>query len=259
MRAKKLLVIALAAIFGLTVLLSFAFIFSIKQVKAEYSVDNATDVTKLEKSLNTFVGKNLLFLDVEEIKTELSKYPYFEVSNIEKNYPNVINLKIKERREVYCIEQNQFIYILDQTGFVLNKISVEDFAEVGEDRILLEVQGVDNLKLTVGKKITSDQNSLFVSVFDMAKAINLTDCINKISIINQKEFERVELCTDTGVKIEIWKPEVLGVEKITKAIAFYDVADDYLKAFDTIVGYFNEKKGEVDADWSSQIEGGQNV
>ena len=260
MRAKKLLVIALAAVFGLTALLSFAFIFSVKRVKVEYSVSQTIDISEVENSLSQFVGKNLLFLDLEEIETELNDYPYFKVETIKKSFPNVVEMKISERREVYCLTYQNNVYILDQTGFILNKIAVVDFEGVGNDRIELDIQGVEGLNLQVGSRIQSDDNSFIDSVLQMASAVELTDCINKISIVNDKstEYKGAYFYTHTGVKMEIRKPEVLGVEKITKVFEVYDDITDYLKAFDTLIGYSNDQ-GEIFVDWSSQSEGGQNV
>ena len=260
MRAKKILVIVLAAIFGLTVLFSFAFIFSVKRVKVDYLVSQTTDVTQIEMSLNQFVGKNLLFLDLEDVETEIKKYPYFKVDSIKKSYPNVIELNVTERREVYCITLDNYVYILDQTGFVLNKVAVAEFEGVGDNRIELDIQGVEGLTLTIGNKIQSQDMPFIDSVLQMASAVDLTDCIDKISIVNDNSFEYkgAFFYTHTGVKMEIRKPEVLGVEKITKVFEVYDDISDYLKAFDSLIGYSNDQ-GEIFVDWSSQSEGGQNV
>lgn len=260
MRAKRFLVIALAVVFGLTALLSFAFIFSVKRVKVAYSVSQSADVSGIENSLNKFVGKNLLFLDLNEIETELKNHPYYKVELIKKSYPNVVELKISERREIYCITSQDFVFVLDQTGFILNKIDLSTFEGVGDDRIELEIQGVDQLTLNVGTNINSQDNAFINSVLQMATAVDLTDCIDKITIINDKstEYKGAIFYTHTGVKMEIRKPEILGVEKITKVFEVYDEISDYLKAFDTLIGYSNDQ-GEIFVDWSSQSEGGQNV
>ena len=267
MKAKRVFVISLAAVFLLAVLFSCVFIFSVKSVKARYSVSDNADLTKIENTLNKYVGNNLLFVNLADIEKELEQYPYYKITNLKKDYPNVITLDVEERREIYCVEHEDKVYILDQDGFVLNshdKTSFEGVGEdealvfrfdtnegVGEDRIELCLNGVEITNIKIGSYMTTNDQALMQSILDMSKSARLTDCISKIVVTSQTEFKDADFYTDTGVTITITKANVRGVDKINKAFESYDNADDYYKSFDTILVTLLDS-GEILVDWTDK-------
>lgn len=252
MRAKKLLVVFLAAVCMLAVLLSCVFIFSVESINVTYAVGAQTDVSDFNDSLNKYKGKNLLFVELDEIKEDLKDYPYFEVEEISKSYPNVINVTVRERLEVYWFENNGVYYTLDQTGFVLKSQTEQP---VSNNQIQLTFdEYISFTSLDIGAKIKTNDDALIQSVFSMAQSVRLTDCINKISISSKPEKD-ASFYTYTGVVITIRNVEQLGTDKAVEAFEFYDKLDDYSKAFNEIIGFYNEHLGKVDADWSENIGG----
>lgn len=251
MKAKRVFVISLAAVFLLAVLFSCVFIFSVKSVKARYSVSDNADLTKIENTLNKYVGNNLLFVNLADIEKELEQYPYYKISNLKKDYPNVITLDVEERREIYCVEHEDKMYILDQDGFVLNSHDKTSFEGVGEDRIELCLNGVEITNIKIGSYMTTNDQALMQSILDMSKSARLTDCISKIVVTSQTEFKDADFYTDTGVTITITKADVRGVDKINKAFESYDNADDYYKSFDTILVTLLDS-GEILVDWTDK-------
>ena len=251
MKAKRVFVISLAAVFLLAVLFSCVFIFSVKSVKARYSVSDNADLTKIENTLNKYVGNNLLFVNLADIEKELEQYPYYKISNLKKDYPNVITLDVEERREIYCVEHEDKVYILDQDGFVLNSHDKTSFEGVGEDRIELCLNGVEITNIKIGSYMTTNDQALMQSILDMSKSARLTDCISKIVVTSQTEFKDADFYTDTGVTITITKADVRGVDKINKAFESYDNADDYYKSFDTILVTLLDS-GEILVDWTDK-------
>ena len=252
MRAKKLLVVFLAAFCMLAVLLSCVFIFSVERINVTYAVGDQTDVSEFNETLEKYKGKNLLFVDLEDIKQDLKSFPYFEIEEITKSYPNVINVKIKERLEVYWLESDGVYYTLDQTGFVLKS---ETQKPTSNNQIQLTFdENVSFESLTVGEVVKTNEDGLIQSVFSMAQSVRLTDCINKISVFSKPEKD-VSFYTYTGVVITIRNVEHLGKDKAIEAFNFYDNLDDYSKAFNEIIGFYNEYLGKVDADWSENLGG----
>ena len=251
MKAKRVFVISLAAVFLLAVLFSCVFIFSVKSVKARYSVSDNADLTKIENTLNKYVGNNLLFVNLADIEKELEQYPYYKITNLKKDYPNVITLDVEERREIYCVEHEDKVYILDQDGFVLNSHDKTSFEGVGEDRIELCLNGVEITNIKIGSYMTTNDQALMQSILDMSKSARLTDCISKIVVTSQTEFKDADFYTDTGVTITITKADVRGVDKINKAFESYDNADDYYKSFDTILVTLLDS-GEILVDWTDK-------
>lgn len=252
MRAKKLLVIFLAAFCMLAVLLSCVFIFSVESINITYAVGEQTDVSDFNSALDKYKGKNLLFVDLDEIKEDLQDYPYFEIEEISKSYPNEINVLVRERLEVYWFENEGEFYTLDQTGFILKK---EQVIPTSENQIQLTFdEHVTFTNLKVGSVVKTTDDTLVQAVFSMAQSVRLTDCINKISVYSKPEKD-VSFYTYTGVVITIRNVEYLGTDKAIEAFDFYDNLDDYSKAFNEIIGFYNEHLGKVDADWSENIGG----
>ena len=122
MRAKKLFVIFLAAVCMLAVALSCVFIFAIEEINVEFAVGEQTDVSAVSQTIDEYTGKNLLFADLDEIKNDLKKYPYFKVESIKKNYPNGIDITLSERVEVYWFV-NEGVYYFLHSHFLLNTIT----------------------------------------------------------------------------------------------------------------------------------------
>ncbi|MBR2871184.1 MAG: FtsQ-type POTRA domain-containing protein [Clostridia bacterium] len=270
MKAKRLFVISLAAICALAILLSVFFIFTVKDVKTTYAVGESTDVSKIEKVLDGYVDKNLLFIDTEDIRNDLEKFPYFEILSIEKDFPNVINVKLKERREIYYINYAEKVYLLDQNGFVLNALTVSEFNSLGKAQSLisLSLKGVNVTSMSVGSTLVTDDESFVKTVFEMAVSVNLTDCVNTIiidktiesngEVLISEDNKDAYFITNTGVEIAVRKVNERGEEKVVKAFESYDNALDYYKTFDTIEVYLTDV-GEIKVNWTVKDREGQNA
>lgn len=253
MKVKKILVISLAVVFMLTVLLSCVFIFSIKKVDVKFNVATGNGVVEIQKELDKYVGDNLLFLDLDDVYKDLEQNPYYEVVKVEKNYPNLLTVEFTERLETYCLEYEGKVFTLDKEGFVLNQQNLSEFEGVGSDRIMLELDSFTIRSLSVGSKISTDDDEVLFSVFEMAKAVRLTDCINRIKVRSFSIDRTAWFYIDTGVTIQVPKVYERGVDKIVCAFDVYDNSDDYFKSFDTLIVTINQNTGEIQVDSTGEI------
>ncbi len=252
MRTKKIMATLIAAAFILSLILSFALLFSVKKVEAEFFVSAGKNVSHVTAELNKFEGANLLFFDVDKINQSLKEHPYYEVLEVEKKYPNVIRVQIRERREVYYVKDNGRIIVLAEDGFVLNTVNQGDFAGNERDKILLEISGVQILNANVGSYVKSDDDAFLYSIFDMCKSVHLTDCINFVKVDKAPEKYDAIFQTYTGVKMLIPKANERGVDKITTAFNAYEQnTNDYEKTFNQIIVTLMDN-GEIVADWSER-------
>ena len=72
--------------------------FDLKEIIIENnSLLNENEVKKL---LVTIYNKNLLFLDSKEIENALIKNSFIESFNIKKKYPNILKIKIFEKKPI---------------------------------------------------------------------------------------------------------------------------------------------------------------
>ncbi len=283
MKSKKLFIILISVVCAIAIIFCVFAFFTVKKVDVTYAFSEkaSQSLDDLKDELDGYVGKNLLFTKLDKIKGYIEKNPYFEVESITKQFPNVIRVVIKERKEAYSLSYGEKKYLLSETGIVLAEVNDGDFdtRKVVELKLFEElgVNGFWSLNLnsiSVGKVINIDQTkSVDNSVSDMdrlntafgiARSIHLTDCVKSMSVLKkegsgldiQNKETYVMLETYTGVKINIWDCENFGKEKAVKAFEFYDSRPDYEKAYSEIVALENALTGELYADWIYNIQQG---
>lgn len=269
MNTKRLLIILIALAFSFVTLFSIFALFSIKEVEIEFAVADDADVSKIEQTLEGYVGKSLLFVKAEDIEEDLKQYHYMEVSCIEKCYPNILKLKVEQRRETYFLEHDENVYVTTEDGFVLEIIDKNNWTgNTQRDKITLKIKKIDlgeenptekDVVLegaTVASTISMTNDDFLSTVFDLAKRVNLTDCIKEIkvekivngTVVNAKD---IVITTYTGVTVRIMDADKQGATKIDEAFKSYDNAPtDYIKTFDYILVRANDA-GEIVVDWSS--------
>ena len=86
---KKWLIITVAIAFGITVVASCIMLFSVKKISAEFSVYGESEAVKIQEDIDSFKGKSLIFLKTTDVYKIGEKYPHYEITSVEKEYPNV--------------------------------------------------------------------------------------------------------------------------------------------------------------------------
>lgn len=251
MKLRKGLSIVIIALFLTVCVFSFIGLFSVKKINVTFSVSENTDVSVLQETLDGFLDKNLIFLSEDDVYKSLDYFHYMEIVSVDKQFPNVINVKVRERREVYYLDYGNHYLVMTDNGFVLKAISKSDKIIEERDKIVLVLDGISILDTTIGKTIKTDKDELLSTVFDMAKSVNLTDCIKKISVSSQgSELSDVTFSTYTGVDIVIQKAEDDGVAKVIEGFIAYDMhASDYEKMFKKIVV---NKQDKIKVTWTEK-------
>jgi hypothetical protein len=238
MKSKRITVILVSVAFLIIAILSCVSIFSVRKIETTFAVDENTDTASIQAVLDKFIGKNITFLNLQEIEDSLKDFQYMEVLSISKQYPNVIKVSIKERKEVYYFEKGDKVYVTAKDGFVLNSYPISEFADDGSrDMIRLSITGLDISNVEIGTTIKTSDDLMLSTVFEMAEEVFLTDCIREIELLKAVEREEAVFYTYTGVKILITKIKDDGVNKIKVAFTAYDEsqdAGDYEKTFKTI-------------------------
>lgn len=253
MKLKKTLTILIAVLFSLVIMFSFAGIFSVKKVNATYAVSDDANVSELQEKFDKFLNKNILFLNVEEVCKALDDFHYMEIVSVKKEFPNVIEVEVVERREVYYLDYGTNYLVTTADGFILRSISKSSVIENNRDKIVLTLDGVSILDATIGKVLRTDDDRLLSTVFEMAKSVNLTDCIKNIKVFSPgTEMSDVIFGTYTGVDIVVEKAEISGVDKVIEGFKAYDEeASDYEKMFKTII-VFRDNQGAIQVDWTDK-------
>ena len=248
MNTKKITVILISVVFFLIAVFSVVGVLSIKKIDVTYAVSENYQIESVQEVLNAYNGKNLLFLKEEEVREALSAFHYLEIVELKKNYPNVLTVAFKERREIYYFDYLDKTYITDQTGFVLKEFQLGQFdGSAVRDKIKLDVSELKIKSVVVGSIIEVEERELFSSVLTLAEKANLTDCVKEIvveelpgdgsmpigSVVYNLTFK-----TYTGVGICIEDVLDRGEAKVVNAFIAYDtMLTDYQKKFGEIQSY----------------------
>ena len=249
MKNGKLYAILIGVAFAIAVIFSFVFFFSVKEVNAEYSVYSEEDTASVQNALDSFKGKSILFVSESDVVSALAGYTRFKVVSVNKSLPNVINVRIEERREVYRLTAADGVtYCMDKTGFVLG----ETAESAGRDIIDVYFEGIDVLSVTPGEILSTSDDGFFLSVLEMAEYAGLSDCIESVTFRDDRSVEIREAVfkTYTGVEIVVDKPDVRGHDKIVKAFEVYNATSDFYKTFSRIL-VLETDSGEITATWTA--------
>ncbi len=254
MNTKRITVILIAIAFALVVLFSCVGLLAIKKVDVDYAVSqNTNDTDGVQKTLDEFLGKNLLFLNVNDVEKAISDKPYLEVTSIHKKYPNILSMSIKERKETYRIEVDGTTYVLDENGVVLNDtgelkqgVDIIDLAFIAfENRPDLDLK-IKVESAVLGKKLKTTNDKVVYETLAVAKEVGLADCIEKIYIEDCTNGYDLWFETRTGVIIRVVDVMQDGAKKALTAFNVYDtIASDYQKRFGSIASYYVENKLQV--------------
>lgn len=254
MRAKRISVIMLAIGFLLAAIFSCVFVFSVSKVQVSFAVSSNFNSAKVQESLDVFKGKNLLFLNEDEVYSILKEERYLEVLSVEKEYPNVLNISLKERVGIYHFQYNSKYYLIDETGFVLEECAtIEELKELTKQspqEKFIEFSTHDfisNGDIVIGQPqlgnfLEKDEENLLNVALAMTKEIYLTDCIKKVELNTIAEMNYVDFYTYTGVTIRVVDVYDKGVERIAEAFELYDKqSNDYIKSFSKIICVANQE------------------
>ena len=241
MKNKKVLVILIAIVFFVIAIISFVALFSIKRVHVDFAVHKETDSKEIQDSLDAFLGDNLLFLNLDKVDEVLDDYHYIEVVSVKKSFPNVLDVKLKERREIFYIKNGTSFIVTNEDGFVLNSVDCGDVLDnISRDKIIVDLTGVNIIDHSLGDYLKTDNDALVNSIFEMAKSVNLTDNINEISVFTADGAEPdVKFNIVTGATIIVQKVDVNNQTENQGKIknAFF--------VYDTLLSDFEKFTGEI--------------
>ena len=121
---KKYLIIMIAVAFGAALVVACITLFSVKKVSAEFSDYGDSQAVEIQNDLERLKGKNMVFLSKSEVYEIGDKYPRYEITSVEKEYPNVLKVSVKKRVEEFTVVYADKTFVLDGEGIemTLNKI-----------------------------------------------------------------------------------------------------------------------------------------
>ena len=216
-------------------------IFSVTSVKVNFSVfseEARKEAKSLQEELDSFVGASTTFLNLDDVKQTVAKYPSFRLESAEKDFPQTVVLSVTERRETFALKREDGKYdIYDSEGAYLGVKEKNVNRADGAENILLE--GF-SLTAETGKIAQGDRFAellLAVSAFE-AQTGSARMNIKSVAFVRPLETdvrtESFELQTREGVTVILHNPSVKAGEKAEKAAQKYIGLEDEDRMFGKI-------------------------
>ena len=140
-------------------------IFTVTLVESEFAVCSEAgkrDAEALKAELDGFVGDSTTFLDVDDVRETVGKYPCFRVESVEKHFPKTLKVKISERKEFFAVKNGENYAVLDEEGVYL--YDGENANRLGGKNVVLE--GFD-IALKKGNRATGDYIDEALTMFSV--------------------------------------------------------------------------------------------
>ena len=266
MKHKRLITIFVIVIFALISLFTVFSVYTIDFVNVKFNISdgckNTADI--IDDVLLKWKGKNLLFVDKEDIVDELKDYTYFEVVSVKKDYPNVLNVEISERKERYIIKYDGEYFIVATDGFVLKKATTgnSSLIELNVDSVKIGNKFNFN-NVTVGKYISSTDDNSIKALFDIMNVEGISDFVTKIDIYwtadddpsttdKNEANQALSIKTSTEVSVLIDKFKEFSIEKANALVKSYENIDDYLKANSFLEVIRSDESGKIEVAWTQK-------
>ncbi len=255
MKNKRLVITLLSLIFVAVVALFFTALYSVKDVHCEYSVYDSSDVEKAEEILQSFKGKNLIFLNENEVKNAILENTSLKVEKVEKVFPNKIEVKLTSRQERFAVlSPSGNYYVLDE-DFTVVAIRGDISNSADElNNIVVDFQ-VENKPVLELKQTIDTVNDLrykalrtCVEPFESPR-----DVIESITLYETEEAGnfRVFIKLREGVTIVVYKALTSTENKILAGLAKYATLADKDKLIGEIVCY-QEDSGKIKAVYTNE-------
>lgn len=226
MKKKNILIVFICIAFVTIVCLSCISAFSIARIEITFAAvkDSSPAYFKeVKEDLDSVIGKSLLFFNRKEIDEIVGRYPYLELTDVEKEYTNRLTISIREREEQYAVWSDSGYYMLDQDGLVLDKRSENTYhLDASLQNIELKFTGMAIHIPEIGSGVSAEEKDAawLESVFAIGKAFYLRNTVE--SLIVNREREQVILSLKTGVSIIIERPLDFAEDKLNEAWDAYD-------------------------------------
>lgn len=233
-------------------------VFTVTSVKASFiafSDVGRQESGSLQKELDRFVGKSTTFLDTEEIRAVVEKYPCFRIEGeIEKKFPQTVELTVVEREEVFAVwsEEKNAYAVLDGGGVYLYDKENASNRLGGENIVLTGF----SLKLEAGKTAEGENFEEFLAVYREFESELGGLRRNVVSATfgrpsSQASYDYFSLTMREGVTVFIDRPSSKAQEKAARAIETYLSLSEREKTYGEIFAGENPLTGEVTAKHNS--------
>lgn len=182
---KKLFIITLFLLSILVILCLKLPYFNIADI--EVQGNNSISSNEIIKLSKVYKGNNIFYLNEKRVKTNIMSNPYILDVNISRKFPKTIVIDVKEREAVFFSKLNNSYYIIDNHGILLEK------RENLNNMNVIELNGLDISKASIGKVIPSSDNRRIQAVADITDLILRNQSNFKITSVDLRNLIDIKI------------------------------------------------------------------
>lgn len=241
MRSKKFVILYAVAIFLIVFLITFNSVCSISAFEVYFEVDGSQteQAEAVQAALEErYLRKSILFFDEEDAAALVSEESggYFEVTDVEKHFPNSVTVRVREKYESYAFELNGLYYVVGDDGTVL-AIKESNTNNIVPGRQNIEVIGFSFVAPAVGDTfaVAEEDAAAYAALRVFIGELNARGMVGNVLRVEytslgvsdpalDRSMFYVE-CTE-GVQIWISNPASAAQDKAEAALDIYEGLGD---------------------------------
>lgn len=244
-------IIALCLYFALV----FVTVTRVSDINVNYSAYSFEDYELCMQVLSEYKGKNLLFLNTDEVKERVVAKTGFKVKSVNKNYPFSLEVNLYSDEERFAIVYNDEIYVLDDDFSVLRKRETLINPADGLSDVLIEFKTEIQPTVEFKKPLVYSDEEVFNSLKTAISCFSSPrDYLSSVAVIEtpEKGNYRIEINMRSGLKILVYKAAEKTQEKVLAAISKYNGLNGGDLICGVIESYTLSDSGKVTAVYTRQ-------
>lgn len=250
MKNKKLLIVCIVVATLVAVVILMSALTSLSQCavllydESGVQIAGNQSLPTSEEILEKYKGRNVVFLDKEEVLSELNKYyPQWHFIDIVKSFPNKIDVCITARLPLFTFSLSNKTYFLDSKGYVVSEESATGHTLISLDGVFSTsvtsaVEGAlidfststDDAKLSYVLQSVSTIWRLYYDVDEISQLV-----VGFQFAMENNQISQMTIVTNAGARLVVISPEKDLAERILKVVSVYTNPDKDFQNSSTII------------------------
>lgn len=215
---KKIVIIIIFIILCGVITVTYTDIFKIKKISC--IGENLVTGNYVNEKSESLKGENILFLNEKDFKKSLKENPYIKSVDINKKYPNSLEIEVTEKKGLYYVKQGEEYNIIS-----CDMIYVEKINSI-EGRNVIELRGVDLTGKILGDNIGG--NKRIEQVLTDIYSVEQDESKIQITALDIGELSKIKVYLGS-IEVKLGNDENIK-RKIITALYIYEegIAKEYI-------------------------------
>lgn len=182
--------------------------FNLKEIKV--SGQERVSKEEISNKLENNFDINIFKLNISKLEKQVEEIPYVKEATIHRKLPNILNVKIEERKPYAIIKYLESYVVMDKYGYVLEILKENTYED------LTIIYGIDAEEYTLGQKLSGTEALKYDNIAHLLGTIEKTNFAYTVYEINYEDTENLVMAIkESAIDIDYGKIEKTNLnEKI---------------------------------------------